>query len=92
VSCVRDAEGGGERSEPPALLRLRLRASLRWTKPEAINVIASPFSERAKQSLIECVGIPFEIASLTAFIRNDGGFTSFAITIRRGLPKRKRSP
>ena len=33
--------------------------------------ISSPFSERAKQSLIECVGIPFEIASLTAFVRND---------------------
>jgi len=37
VSCVRDAEGGGERSEPPALPRLRLRASLRWAKPEAIS-------------------------------------------------------
>jgi len=34
---VRDAEGGGERSEPPALPRLRLRASLRWAKPEAIS-------------------------------------------------------
>jgi len=37
VSCVRDAEGGGERSEPPALPRLRLRWSLRWAKPEAIS-------------------------------------------------------
>jgi hypothetical protein len=35
--CVRDAEGGGERSEPPALPCLRLRWSLRWAKPEAIS-------------------------------------------------------
>jgi len=88
MSCVRDAEGGGEQSEPPALPRFRLRkllralflrrakqsTSLRWAKPEAISYWI--------------VGIPFEIASLTAFIRNDGCFTLFVMTLRRGLPKR----
>jgi len=39
-------------AQPLSLLRHFLLKS-----GEAINVIASPFSERAKQSLIECVGI-----------------------------------
>jgi len=80
---VRDAEGGGERSEPLALPRLCLNRHCEpfFRKGEAINVIAMG---EARSNLLWVVGIPFEIASLTTFARDDGG-TSFAMTIRRGL-------
>jgi hypothetical protein len=80
---VRDAEGGEAGTALPSvesviaspfLERAKQSTSLRWAKPEAISYWI--------------VEILFEIASLTAFIRNDGCFTSFAMTIRRGLPKR----
>jgi len=65
---VRDAEGGEAGTASPSV----------------VIVIASPFLRRAKQStslrrakpeaiLYWIVRIPFEIASLTAFVRNDEG-------------------
>jgi hypothetical protein len=50
---------------------------------------------KARSNLVLDSGNSFEIASLTAFARNDGCFTSFAMTVEkkllwwaRGTPKK----
>jgi hypothetical protein len=57
---------------------------------EAINVIAKG---KARSNLVLDSGNSFEIASLTAFIRNDGCFTSLAMTIEKtAVPRARGTP